>query len=94
MKRENRKNILFRYGSIVALILLLSMRIVYKLADNTVMSADKWNAKAAATLSSIDTILPVRGNILAADGSGACHQHARLHTHDRFPGAEIRRKIL
>lgn len=69
MKRENRKNILFRYGSIVALILLLSMRIVYKLADNTVMSADKWNAKAAATLSSIDTILPVRGNILAADGS-------------------------
>ena len=69
MKKENKKNILFRYGSIVGLILLLCVWIVYKLADNTVMSADKWNEKAAKTLSAIDTIMPVRGNILAADGS-------------------------
>lgn len=69
MKRENRRNILFRYGAIVAAILLLSLRICYKLVDNTVVSADKWNAKAEKTLSKVDTIMPVRGNILAADGS-------------------------
>lgn len=69
MKRENRRNILFRYGSIIFVILLLSLRITYKLVDNTVLSADKWNALASKTLSSIDTIRPVRGEILAADGS-------------------------
>ncbi len=69
MKRENRRNILFRYGAIVAAILLLSLRICYKLVDNTVFSADKWNAKAEESLSKVDTIMPVRGNILAADGS-------------------------
>lgn len=69
MKRENRRNILFRYGSITVLILLLTVRIVYKLVDNTVLSADKWNARAEKMLSEIDTIMPVRGDILAADGS-------------------------
>ena len=69
MKRENRRNILVRYGVIVFFILILSARIVYKLVDNTVVSADKWNAKAEQTLANIDTIQPVRGDILAADGS-------------------------
>lgn len=69
MKKENRRNILFRYGVIVFVILLVSMRIVYKLVDNTVLSAEHWNAKAEKTLSYIDTIAPVRGDILAADGS-------------------------
>lgn len=69
MKKENRRNILFRYGAIVFIILLLSLRIIYKLVDNTVLSADKWNAKAEKTLSYIDTIEPVRGDILASDGS-------------------------
>ncbi len=69
MKVENRRNILFRYGSIVFLVLLLCVRIVWKLVDNTVVSADKWNAKAEQALTSIDTIMPVRGDILACDGS-------------------------
>lgn len=69
MKKENRKNILFRYGAIVLMILLLSSMIVYRLVDNTVLSAEKWNAKAEESLSGVDTIMPVRGNILAADGS-------------------------
>ena len=69
MKRENRRNILVRYGVIVFFILILSARIVYKLVDNTIVSADKWNAKAEQTLANIDTIQPVRGDILAADGS-------------------------
>lgn len=69
MKKENRRNILFRYGFIVLMILIVSARITYKLIDNTIVSADKWNQKAMEELSRIDTIPPVRGNILAADGS-------------------------
>ena len=69
MKKENRRNILIRYGCIVIFILLLSARIVYKLVDNTVLSADKWNELANKELSRIDTVEPERGEILAADGS-------------------------
>lgn len=69
MKQENRRNIFFRYGVIVFAILLLSMRIVYKLLDNTVISAHHWNEKAMKAYSNIDTIVPVRGDILACDGS-------------------------
>ncbi|MBD5203092.1 MAG: transpeptidase family protein [Bacteroidales bacterium] len=69
MKKDNRTNILFRYGVIVAAILVLSVMIVLKLVDTTVVNADKWNDKANAELQRIDTILPPRGNILASDGS-------------------------
>lgn len=69
MKKENRRNILIRYGLIVFIILVLSLRIVYKLVDNTILSAEHWNDLAEKTLSKIDTIPPVRGDILAADGS-------------------------
>ncbi len=69
MRKDNRTNILFRYGIIVALILLLSSMIVYKLVDTTVLSAAEWNKKAAEELSKTYTIVPERGNILAADGS-------------------------
>ena len=69
MKKENRRNILIRYGIIVVFILLLSGRIVYKLVDNTVLSAPHWNKLAEKELSEIDTIEPERGEILAADGS-------------------------
>ena len=69
MKKENRRNILIRYGIIVVFILLLSGRIIYKLVDNTVLSAPHWNKLAEKELSEIDTIEPERGEILAADGS-------------------------
>lgn len=69
MKKENRRNILFRYGTIILAILVLSLFIAYRLVDNTVLSADKWNEKAEKTLANVDTIMPVRGDILAADGS-------------------------
>ena len=68
-KKSNRKHILFRYGLIVAGILFMSAGIVYKLVDTTVISADEWNEKAIRELSRRDTIIPERGNILAADGS-------------------------
>ncbi len=69
MKKENRHNIMFRYFLIIALIVMLSLRITYKLVDNTILSAKEWNAKADSTLLRIDTIMPERGDILAADGT-------------------------
>lgn len=68
-KKSNRRHILMRYGWIIAVILLLASGIIYKLVDTTVISADAWNAKAMKELSRTDTIIPERGNILAADGS-------------------------
>ncbi|MDE7025790.1 MAG: transpeptidase family protein [Paramuribaculum sp.] len=69
MKRENRQNILLRYAFILIFILLMAAAIVYKLIDNTVISAPEWNKKAMAELSRTETIQPERGNILASDGS-------------------------
>jgi len=69
MKKENRQKILLRYALIVGLILLLAGFIVYKLVDNTIISAHHWNALAQKELARTDTIEPIRGEILAADGS-------------------------
>lgn len=69
MRKDNRTNFLFRYGLIVAAILLMSGVIVAKLVDTTVLSADEWNMKAMKELSRTSVIVPERGNILAADGS-------------------------
>ncbi|MDE6101319.1 MAG: hypothetical protein K2G01_09765, partial [Paramuribaculum sp.] len=69
MKKENRREILFRYGGIVVIILLMTARIIYFLVDNTVISAHHWNKLAEKELSRIDTVEPVRGEILASDGS-------------------------
>lgn len=69
MKKDNRSNILFRYGLIVALILLLSVMILVKLAETTIVYADRFNAAADSILLKSERIIPPRGNILAADGS-------------------------
>lgn len=69
MKTENRKKIILRYSVVIFFILLLGTAIAIKLVDTTIVSADKWNEKANARLNRFDTISPLRGNILAADGS-------------------------
>lgn len=69
MKKDNRKYILFRYTLITIMILIGCSAVVWKLVDTTVLSADKWNELANKELSKTETILPERGNILAADGS-------------------------
>ncbi len=69
MKKENRRNILWRYALIVVAIMLITIRIVYLLVDNTVISAHHWNKLAEKELSRTDTVEPLRGEILAADGS-------------------------
>lgn len=68
-KKSNKKHILFRYGFISVCIILLAIWVTYNVVDTTVISADEWNKKANKELSRTDTILPSRGNILAADGS-------------------------
>ena len=50
MKKDNRSNILLRYGLVIVFILLLSAMIVSKLVENTVIDADKWNERADALL--------------------------------------------
>lgn len=69
MAKGNRSRIIWRYIFVVGVTLLFVGRIVYKLWDTTVVSADEWNNLALKELSKVDTIAPQRGNILACDGS-------------------------
>lgn len=69
MARGNRSRIIWRYIFVVGVTMLFVGRIVYKLWDTTVVSADEWNNLALKELSKIDTIAPQRGNILSCDGS-------------------------
>lgn len=66
---DNRTNILARYGIIVFFILVISVAIVAKLVDTTLIMADQWNLAANRELNRVDTIFPTRGNILAEDGA-------------------------
>lgn len=65
----NKKHILFRYGLITLFIILFSGAIASKLFSTTIIHADDWNQKAMREMQRVDTILPERGEILAADGS-------------------------
>lgn len=68
-KRGNRTHILWRYFIITLGIFFFASAITYRLFSTTIINADMWNAKALAELSTVDTIPPERGEILAADGS-------------------------
>ncbi len=68
-KDSNRRKILLRYALISVLIVLFCSLVVWKLIDTTIISADKWNAKANEELSKTTVINPERGDILATDGS-------------------------
>lgn len=66
---NNLSHIMFRYVLITFGILLFAGAITYKLFGTTVINAEQWNTKANVELQRIDTIAPVRGDILAADGT-------------------------
>lgn len=68
-KNSNHSNIMFRYVLIIFGILLFAGAISVKLFSTTVLHADDWNRKANTELQRTDTITPLRGDILAADGS-------------------------
>lgn len=69
MKKNGRQKIILRYGLIIAFMLILAGFIVWALIDNTIVSADAWNKKAAEGLTRTEIIKPERGDILASDGS-------------------------
>lgn len=68
-KAGNRTHIMFRFFLITMGIGVFAFAIAFQLFKTTVVYADKWNEKASIELERIDTILPVRGDILACDGS-------------------------
>lgn len=72
-KKTARNNslarIMFRYGIITLGIMAFAVAISYKLFSTTVVNAERWNKKANVELQKIDTIAPIRGDILASDGS-------------------------
>ena len=59
-----------RYSLLLVMMLVVALWIAYNMFRNTVLDADKWNARAYKELSRMEkTIEPERGDILAADGS-------------------------
>ncbi len=95
-KQNNKTNILFRYGLISVVFMLLAVAVLIKMFHTTVVTADEWNKRAKSELSRMDTIQPERGNILASNGNIlACNlkvwdikldlRHDRLKTMDPLP---------
>lgn len=68
-KKNNKAHILFRYGLITIVFILFGVAVLIMLFKTTVIDAHKWNERARAELSRIDTIAPERGNILADNGN-------------------------
>lgn len=66
MSQQQRTILIYVILSIA--ILLFSGYIVYKMADNTLIHAAEWNARAEAEMSQTEIEKPVRGDILACDG--------------------------
>lgn len=68
-KQNNKSHILFRFGCIILIFLVISAFIVSKLFYTTVIEAHAWNERSRKHMDRLDTIAPERGNILADDGS-------------------------
>lgn len=65
---NSRLSIILRYALISALILAVSIVVIYKMVDTTVVHRSDWNELANKELSKTTVITPRRGDILAADG--------------------------
>lgn len=68
-KHNNKHNILLRYGIITVCFLILSIGVVVKLFNTTVIRAGEWNKRARKELSQVTVIPPERGNLLADNGN-------------------------
>ncbi len=66
---SRRTRIMARYGLVAVGIVLFALWSGWRLTCTTVIDADKWNDKANRELQRVDTIQPIRGDILACDGS-------------------------
>lgn len=65
----NKKHILFRYGIITMLFVVVAVAIVVRLFFTTIVEAEAWSKQAKQELSKVDTIFPERGNILSDNGN-------------------------
>ena len=73
-KRKNapatrRLHIYGRYIIMSAVVLFVAVLCAAALINTTVIHADEWRAKGDSTLTGTKTIMPLRGDILASDGS-------------------------
>ena len=68
-KFSRRNRIISRYGVVAGVIVAFAAWTVWSLVRTTVIDADKWNEKANKELQRVDTVAPIRGDILACDGS-------------------------
>lgn len=64
-----RGRILLNLAIVSAVVIAMSCAIVFMLINTTVVNADAWNAKGQRQLDTITPIQPLRGDILACDGS-------------------------
>lgn len=67
--KNKRIQIIWRYGLVSAVITILAFLIVWCAVKTTIVDADKWNAKADSLLTRVFMVQPVRGEIMADDGS-------------------------
>lgn len=67
--KSRKMHILGRLGCISSLILLLAVAIIFMAVNNTIVNADQWNKKGLKHLDDTISIKPLRGDILACDGS-------------------------
>lgn len=69
MKQNNKRNIIFRFELVIALMLIFSFLIFLELLRTTWISSDKWNEKAESLITKESLIVPKRGNIYSDNGS-------------------------
>lgn len=68
-RTSTRHKITWRYILVSTLIVGFAVWIAFDMFATAVINADKWKEKANKEFARRDTILPMRGDILAADGS-------------------------
>lgn len=66
---SRRARIMLNLSIVLACVVAMSVAIVFMLVNTTVVNADAWNAKGQRQLDTITPIQPLRGDILACDGS-------------------------
>lgn len=66
---SRRMHILGRLGCISVIIIFMAVCIIFMAVNNTVINASQWNEKGTRHLDDTVTIRPLRGDILAEDGS-------------------------
>jgi len=68
-ENTRRGRIILNLGIVVLCVVIMAVAIVFMLINTTVVNADAWNAKGQRQLDTITPIQPLRGDILACDGS-------------------------